>query len=191
MSGEALQSMIATAVQASIALKQQLVPLYPSLARAAELMVDAFERGGKAIFFGNGGSAADAQHFAAELVGKFHVERRPLSALALHANSSVVTAIGNDLGYEQVFARQLRAHARTGDVAVAISTSGRSRNVIEAAKLKEELGLKLIALTGEYSEPLAPYADVVLAVPSSSVPRVQEVHILVGHILCEWVERSI
>jgi D-sedoheptulose 7-phosphate isomerase len=171
--------------------KKNLLPLYPNIAEAAELMTDAYERGGKAIFFGNGGSAADAQHFAAELVGRFGFERDPLPAVALSTNSSVVTALSNDLGYQQVFARQLHAHAKPGDVAIAISTSGRSPNVVAAAKLKSQLELRLIALTGKHSATLEPYADVVLSVPSDSVPRVQEAHLLIGHILCEWVEQSL
>lgn len=191
MSDGALQSLIANAVQSNIEVKQNLLPLYPAIAEAAALMVDAFERGGRAIFFGNGGSAADAQHFAAELVGRFHFDRKPLSAIALHTNGSAVTAVANDHGYTEIFARQLRAHARAGDVAVAISTSGRSANVVAAVELKEELDLRVISLTGEHAETLAPHSDVVLAVPSRSVPRIQETHILIGHILCEWVERAL
>jgi D-sedoheptulose 7-phosphate isomerase len=186
-----LQALIAETVQKSIALKNQLVPLYPGIARAATLLADAYRRGHQAIFFGNGGSAADAQHLAAELSGRFFLDRRALPALALGINASALTAISNDLGYEQLFLRQLEAFARPGDVAVAISTSGSSRNVVTAAAARARLGLSVIALTGEGGGALAEHADVLLAVPSRSVPRIQEVHILIGHLLCEWVERSL
>ncbi len=185
-----LQAFVADTVRESIALKQRLEPLYPDIGRAAEVLLHCFREGGKAIFFGNGGSAADAQHFCCELVGQFNASRAPLPAMALTVDTSVVTAISNDLGYETVFSRQLRAHARPGDVAIAISTSGVARNVIAAAKLKHALGIKLIALTGEKSDSLAPFADVVVAIPSGVTPRIQESHLLVGHILCEWVERQ-
>ncbi|MGZ3419730.1 MAG: D-sedoheptulose-7-phosphate isomerase, partial [Polyangiales bacterium] len=136
------------------------------------------------------GSAADAQHLAAEMEGRFAFDRRPLPALALHANVSTLTAIGNDYGYEQVYVRTLRAHARPGDVVVAISTSGTSKNVVAAAKCKTELGIKVIALTGEGGGLLAEHADVLVAVPSKNTARIQESHIVAGHLLCEWVERE-
>jgi D-sedoheptulose 7-phosphate isomerase len=177
-------------ITASIAVKESLRALVPEIVRAADLLTDAFRRGGKAIFFGNGGSAADAQHLAAEFECRFAFDRRPLPALALHANTSTVTAIANDYDYEGVFARLLRAHARPEDVAVAITTSGTSRNVLAAAEVKREIPFRLVALTGANGAPLARLADVVIAVPSRSTPRVQEAHILIGHVLCEWVERS-
>lgn len=176
--------------QESLAVKQSLRPIFPEIARAAELLAGAYERGGKAMFFGNGGSAADAQHFAAEMECRFRFDRPPLPALALHANTSTLSAISNDYAFVEVFARLLQAHARPGDVAVAISTSGRSANVLRAAALKTKLGIGLIALTGAYGDALAPFADVVLAVPSTVTARVQEAHELIGHILCDWVERK-
>ena len=182
---------VAAAIADSIAVKQSLPALIPDIVRAADLLIDAYRRGGKAIFFGNGGSAADAQHLAAELEHRFALERRPLPALALHANASTVTAVANDSDYGELFARLLRAHARPEDVAVAITTSGTSRNVLAAAEVKREIPFRLVALTGQNSAPLARLADVVVAVPSRSTPRVQEAHILVGHILCEWVERRL
>jgi D-sedoheptulose 7-phosphate isomerase len=182
---------VAAAIDASLAVKQSLRALIPEIVRAAELVVDAYRRGGKAIFFGNGGSAADAQHLAAELEHRFALERRPLPALALHANTSTVTAVANDSDYAELFARLLRAHARPEDVAVAITTSGTSRNVLAAAEVKREIPFRLVALTGQNGAPLARSADVLIAVPSSSTPRVQEAHILVGHVLCEWVERRL
>jgi D-sedoheptulose 7-phosphate isomerase len=151
-------------------------------------MTEALGHGGKAVFFGNGGSAADAQHLAAELECRFRIDRRPLPALALHTNTSTLTAVGNDRGFEGVFARLLRAHARPEDVVVAISTSGTSPNVLAAAAVRAEVPFRLIALTGANGVPLARYADVVLAVPSTVTARVQEAHILIGHILCELVE---
>lgn len=179
-------------IEASIATKRRLVEVaLPGLERAVELLVACYRAGGKAIFFGNGGSAADAQHLAAELESRLVFDRAPLAALALHANTSTLTAVANDYSYEQVFARLLRAHARPGDVAIAISTSGTSKNVLAAAALKQTLGLKLVALTGENAGPLSEFADAVIAVPSRETPRIQEAHILVGHMLCEWLERSL
>ena len=148
-------------------------------------------RGGKAIFFGNGGSAADSQHLAAELVGRFYVNRAPLDALSLTVNSSILTAVGNDFGYDQVFARQLDAVAKPGDLAIGISTSGTSKNVLLAAERCRELGLGLITLSGERETTLTALADVALRVPSGDTPRIQECHILIGHILCDWLERSL
>jgi D-sedoheptulose 7-phosphate isomerase len=177
---------------ASIRLKQQVLEtLKPQIRAAAELLVQAYRGGNQAIFFGNGGSAADAQHLAAEMESRFAFDRAPLPALALHANTSTVTAVANDYAFEQVYARLLRAHARPGDVAVAITTSGTSKNVVAAARLKQHLDIKLVALTGEHGAALAPFADVVIAVPSRDTPRIQEAHITIGHILCQWVERSL
>ena len=186
-----LTELIGASVAESIELKQQLVAIYDNIANAGRILADAFLAGNKAIFFGNGGSAADAQHLASEFVGRFLAERRPLPALALHTNTSSVTAIVNDYGGDELFRRQLWAFAKPGDVAVAISTSGTSVNVVRAAKEREALGISLIALTGNNGEALRPYADEVIAVPSKRPPRIQETHILIGHILCEWVERRI
>lgn len=175
-----------------IALKQRvLATLGARMKAAAALMLEAYRAGGKVIFMGNGGSAADAQHLAAEMEGRFGFDRRPMPALALHANGSSMTAIGNDYGYEQVYARLLTAHARPGDVAVGLSTSGTSKNILAAARLRESLGIRFIAMTGENGAALAPHADVVIAVPSRDTPRIQECHIALGHILCDFVERSL
>lgn len=163
----------------------------PSLAAAAEILVSAYASGHKALFFGNGGSAADAQHLAAEFLGRFLRERQPLPALALHANTSVVTAIGNDYGYDRVFSRQLEALARPGDVAVGISTSGNSANVIEALRRARELGVHTIGLTGASGGAMAEVVDVLIAIPSDQTPRIQECHILAGHALCDAVESAI
>jgi phosphoheptose isomerase/UTP-glucose-1-phosphate uridylyltransferase len=186
-----LDKLITGSIQGSIDVKQGLFALAPQITRAAELMVEAYRGGGKAIFFGNGGSAADAQHLAAEMECRYAFDRRPLPALALHANSSSVTAIANDYSYQDVFVRPLRAHGKPGDVAIAISTSGTSKNVLAAARIVRELGVKLIGLTGENGGPLSEHADVVIAVPSRVTARIQECHILIGHILCEWVEAAL
>ncbi len=163
----------------------------PALTAAAEALIQAYTSGHKAIFFGNGGSAADAQHLAAEFLGRYLRERDPLPALALNANTSALTAIANDYGYEECFARQLRALSSPGDVAVGISTSGSSRNVIQALRWAGRLGLFRIAFTGASGGPLREVADVVIQVPSEETPRIQECHILAGHALCDAVERAV
>jgi len=163
----------------------------PSMTVAADALVSAYRAGHKALFFGNGGSAADAQHLAAEFVGRYLRQRDPLPALALNANSSTVTAIANDYGYEQVFARQLEALAVRGDVAVAISTSGNSSSVVQAVLCARRLGLFTIALTGASGGRLRGIVDALIAVPSEETPRIQECHILVGHALCDAVEQAV
>jgi D-sedoheptulose 7-phosphate isomerase len=163
----------------------------PSVGAAAEALVAAYSGGHKAIFFGNGGSAADAQHLAAEFVGRYLRERKPLPALALNANSSALTAIGNDYGYQEVFARQLEGLGAVGDVAVGISTSGNSPSVIEAIARARSMGIFTIGLTGSSGGQLGEVVDVLIAVPSDETPRIQECHILVGHALCDAVEQAL
>jgi D-sedoheptulose 7-phosphate isomerase len=160
------------------------------IAHMAETLVSAYRRGNKLLAFGNGGSACDAQNFADELVGRFERNRPPLPALALTTNSSDLTAIANDFGYRQVFARQLRAHAKPGDVAVAISTSGNSRNVLEAIRTARTLGLPVLGLTGASGGAMKPLCDLCLCVPSRKTARIQEVHITVIQILCGIVEEA-
>jgi D-sedoheptulose 7-phosphate isomerase len=162
----------------------------PAMTAAADALVAAYLGGRKAIFFGNGGSAADSQHLAAEFVGRYLRERGPLPALALNTNSSAVTAIGNDYGYDQVFARQLEALAVRGDVAVAISTSGNSESVVQAVMTARRLGLFTVGLTGASGGRLRGLVDALIAVPSDSTPRIQECHILAGHALCDAVEQA-
>jgi D-sedoheptulose 7-phosphate isomerase len=159
--------------------------------RAATTMASSLRRGRKVMFCGNGGSAADSQHFAAELIGKFYVKRRALPALALTTDTSVLSSIGNDIGFDHVFSRQVEALARKGDVLVCISTSGRSPNVIAAAKLARQAGVRVISLTGANRRQLSPISDIVVSVPSTDTPRVQEIHALVGHILCQLVEAEL
>ncbi len=163
----------------------------PQLNAAADALISAYIAGNKALFFGNGGSAADAQHLAAEFLGRYLRQREPLPALALNANSSAVTAIGNDYGYEFTFARQLEALAKPGDVAVGISTSGNSANVIEAVLCARRLGVFTIGLTGASGGRLASLVDVLVAAPSEETPRIQECHILIGHALCDAVEEAV
>jgi D-sedoheptulose 7-phosphate isomerase len=164
----------------------------PALERAIELTADALAGGRKILLFGNGGSAADAQHIAAEFVGRFLRERRPLPAIALTTDTSALSAIANDYGYEEVFARQVRALGAAGDVALAISTSGRSPSVLRAVEACRELGITTIALTGGGGGPLAGMVDVSLRVSASKLSaRIQETHILIGHVICELVDRRL
>jgi D-sedoheptulose 7-phosphate isomerase len=179
-------------IQSSIEVHSRLLEAcLPALNDAAEALITAYRTGHKALFFGNGGSAADAQHLAAEFVGRYLLERRPLPALALHANTSAVTAIANDYGYDQVFARQLQALAAPGDVAVGISTSGNSRSVLEALTVARRMGLATIGLTGASGGRMRDLVDVLIAAPSSETPRIQECHILAGHALCDAVEQAL
>ena len=175
----------------SIALKQRF------FAEKAELLLSVGERlaasvkaGGKILVFGNGGSAADAQHFAGELVGRFLRERAALPALALTTDPSVMTAFGNDLGYAVVVRRQVEAHGRPGDVAVGITTSGRSENVVAALAAARERGLVTVALTGSGGSRLKGSVDYLIDVPSDDTPRIQEVHGLIVHLLCQMVEEA-
>lgn len=161
------------------------------VAAAAQLIVRCYRHGGKVIFFGNGGSAADAQHLAAEFLGRYMLDRRPLPALALTTDTSTLTAISNDYGYQEVFARQVQAWATPRDVIVGISTSGESANVIEALKVARNMGSKTVALVGLTGGSISQTADIVVRVPSSSTARVQEAHITVGHIMCSLVENEL
>ncbi|HEV2380187.1 MAG TPA: D-sedoheptulose 7-phosphate isomerase [Terriglobia bacterium] len=147
--------------------------------------------GGKLLLFGNGGSAADAQHIAAELVGRFGRERKGLPAVALTVNTSALTAIANDHGFERVFARQVEALALSGDLAIGISTSGNSRSVLKAVDAAKSAGILTVGLTGRTGGDLRNRVDYCLQVPSESTPRVQEAHIFIGHVLCEWIEESL
>lgn len=150
----------------------------------------ALKRGNKIIFFGNGGSAADSQHLAAELIGRFEKERRSLAAIALTTDTSALTALGNDYGFQTVFARQLQGLGRRGDVAVAISTSGNSKNVLEAVRQARKMGIKVLSLTGCGGGKLAGLSDISLIVPSRRTARIQESHICAAHVICELVEKN-
>ena len=161
------------------------------VAATIDLLDDAFRSGHKLLVFGNGGSAADAQHLAAELVGRFAEDRRALPAIALTTNQAVLTAWSNDYSFEDVFARQVEALGLPGDVALGISTSGRSANVVNAMRRARELGLRTIGLTGERGGPIADVADILLAVPLDETARIQEVHLVTYHAICAALEKRI
>ncbi|OGF20859.1 MAG: hypothetical protein A2V63_11460, partial [Candidatus Eisenbacteria bacterium RBG_19FT_COMBO_70_11] len=163
----------------------------PAVAAAAEALIGSLEAGGTIFFCGNGGSAADAQHLAAELSGRFFMDRRALAAIALTTNTSALTAIGNDYGFEQSFARQLEGLGRAGDVLVAITTSGGSRNVLAAVRAARALGMTVVGMTGPRGRRFAALCDHALVTPSDATPRIQEGHIAMGHVLCELVERAL
>jgi D-sedoheptulose 7-phosphate isomerase len=186
-----MQRLIVAKIEQNIALKQSLLndPEYiESVSAAAREMTRALNEQHKILFFGNGGSAADAQHLAAELTGRFQAERRSLPALALNCNVSSLTAVANDYGFEQVFARQIAGLGTAGDIAVGISTSGNSRNVLLAMDVAREKGIVTVGLTGRGGK-LSSSVDHCIRVPSDSTPRIQEAHILTGHILCEIIEQ--
>ena len=163
--------------------------LAPDADRVVTVMARSMAAGGALLVCGNGGSAADAQHIAAELTGRFFRDRKPLPALALHGNTSSLTAIGNDYGYDLVFAREVGAHGRAGDVLLAISTSGNSPNILRAIEAARDKRMTVIGLTGESGGKMRDLCDVCLCVPSTSTPRIQECHILIGHTICELLER--
>ena len=165
--------------------------LTPRIAEMVELMVDTFQRGGKVLVMGNGGSAADAQHFVAEIVGRFKMERRGLPALALSTDTSILTAIGNDYGFDKVFSRQVEALAATGDLVVGISTSGNSPNVLLALQLARETGCRTIGLLGKDGGSIKDVCDLALIVPTTDTPRVQEAHITIIHIVCDLLEKTL
>ena len=175
----------------SVALKQRFFEANAGLLVAAgRRMAECLRGGGRVLAFGNGGSAADAQHLAGELVGRFRRDRAALSAIALTTDSSVVTAIGNDMGYESVFRRQVEAHGRPGDVAIGITTSGRSPNVVQALQVARERGLVTMGLTGGGGGRLAGAVDYLIDVPHADTARIQEVHGMVVHVLCQIVEEA-
>jgi D-sedoheptulose 7-phosphate isomerase len=184
---------VRSAVAASVEVKQALLadPFPGEVVRVAEVMASALRAGGKVLFCGNGGSAADATHLAAELVGKFQLDRAPLPALSLSDNASSLTAIGNDYDYAQTFARQLRGLASAGDVLVALSTSGSSANVVEAVRAAASLDVRTVAFTGAGGGDLASLAELCVRIPSDSTARIQEGYMLLCHTACELVERAL
>ena len=185
-----IQSVIAD----SIATKQQLLAdesLLQKINEVVDLSIACYKNGGKILFCGNGGSAADAQHIAAELSGRFYFDRPPLFAEALHVNTSYLTAVGNDYGYDEVFARMVRAMGKEGDLFFGLSTSGNSPNVMKAAKDAKALGMIVVGMTGEKGGKLREVADVLLNMPSNDTPRLQECHLLIGHLLCQIIEAEL
>ena len=162
-----------------------------SIQKSIDVIADSFSQGGQLLLCGNGGSAADAQHIATEFVSRFYMERSALNAEALTVNTSSLTAIANDYEYKKVFARQVEAKGKSGDVLIGISTSGTSANVIKAFESARKLGMHTIAFVGNNTAAVAPVADTVIGIPSGCTPRIQEMHIMIGHIICEEVERRL
>jgi D-sedoheptulose 7-phosphate isomerase len=186
-----MKSYVVQEIQECIAVNTQLVrDISAEVAEAARLILICLQAGGKLITFGNGGSAADAQHLAAELVGRYRADRRALAAIALTTDSSALTAIGNDFGFEEIFSRQLEAVGKPGDVALAISTSGNSPNVLHALESARKLGMVSIGLSGKCGGKMRSLVDMCLCAPSEVTPRIQEAHILIIHILSGIVEKA-
>ena len=185
---ERIQRSIQDSIDTKLKVLQNLVP---DIEKAAQILVEALRSGQKVLFFGNGGSASDAQHLAAELVGRFERERPGLAALALTTDRSILTAVSNDYSFAKVFARQVESLGRKGDIAVGITTSGNSRNVILGVERARQLGLRTVVLTGHDGGRIRGKADCEILVPSSSTSRIQESHILIGHILCDLVDEAL
>lgn len=181
---------IIKSIDESIEIKQKLKELVPEIAKAAATMINCIKTGNKILLCGNGGSAADSQHIAAELIGRFEIERTPIPCIALTTNTSILTAVGNDYDFSEVYKKQVEALANTGDVVIGISTSGNSENIIKALKAAKIKKAITIGLTGQGGK-IRDIADQCLCVPSSRTCRIQEGHITIGHILCEMVEKSI
>ncbi len=185
---------IKSIIAASISVKQQLLQdeaIIERLKKVTDVITDAFAAGNKVLFCGNGGSAADAQHLAAEFTGRFYSDRNPLPSEALHVNTSFLTAVANDYSYDQIYERAVKAHGKQGDVLVAISTSGNSKNCLLAMQEAKRRGMTVVAFTGATGGKMKDDCDYLFNVPSNDTPRIQESHILIGHILCELVEENL
>ncbi|MDD2962992.1 MAG: D-sedoheptulose 7-phosphate isomerase [Bacteroidales bacterium] len=177
----------------SVTLKQQLLnspELINNIDKTVQACVLSLKNNGKVLFCGNGGSAADAQHLAAELSGRFYYDRPPLPSEALHVNTSYLTAVANDYSYDEVYARMVKAVGKPGDVLVGLSTSGNSKNIVKAFEKAEELNIITVALTGETGGAMRQTADILINIPSTDTPRIQEAHILIGHIICQLIEEQ-
>jgi len=176
----------------SIQVKEELLRTsIGKIIEITELMTDCLKKNGKIILFGNGGSASDSQHIAAELIGRFKKDRNALAAIALTTNTAVLTSLANDYGYEIVFAKQIEALGQKNDIAIGISTSGKAKNVTSAIKQAKKMGIKTVTLTGGDGGELAKLADISIIVPSSVTARIQEAHITIGHIICELIEQTV
>ncbi len=162
-----------------------------AIEKSTEIVTDCFKNDGKVLFCGNGGSAADAQHLAAEFSGRFYFDREPLNSEALHVNTSYLTAVGNDYSYQEVYARIVKAKGRKSDVLVGISTSGNSENILKALRTAKDQGMTTIGFTGETGGKMRDLCDILIPIPSNDTPRIQECHIMVGHIICELVEENL
>ena len=185
---------IKQSIEESIELKTKILSdenLLNRIRETVDVCVKSLNRGGKILFCGNGGSAADAQHLAAELSGRFYFDREPLYAEALHVNSSYLTAVANDYSYDEIYSRLVKAMGKEGDVLIGLSTSGNSGNVVNAFRTAKEQEMVTVGLTGESGGKMKELSDVLLNVPSNDTPRIQESHILIGHIICELIETNI
>jgi D-sedoheptulose 7-phosphate isomerase len=181
-------------IKSSIEVKELILndsELLSKVEKAAELITETYKQGGRVYFCGNGGSAADAQHLAAELSGRFYFDRPPLAAEALHVNTSYMTAVANDYSYDVVFSREVEAFCKEGDVLIGISTSGNSANVLKAFEVATRKKVSIIAMTGEGGGKMASECDILIDVPSNDTPRIQESHIMLGHIICQKVEEDL
>ena len=189
-----MDNVITRSISASIKIRQAMLgneELLGLVNKAADAMVKALKSGHRVLWCGNGGSAADAQHLAAELSGRFYYDRPPLNSEALHCNTSYLTAVANDYGYDLIYSRMIDGACKKGDILVGISTSGNSRNIVNAFDKARQLGVTTIALTGEGGGQMGEMADILLNVPSADTPRIQEAHIMIGHIICEIVEATL
>ncbi|NQV02359.1 MAG: D-sedoheptulose 7-phosphate isomerase [Bacteroidia bacterium] len=185
---------ISESIKESIEVKQKILSdsiLLDRIQEVAQHCIESFCNGNKVLFCGNGGSAADAQHLSAEFSGRFYYDRPPLPSEALHVNTSYLTAVANDYSYDEVYSRIIRGSGKDGDILIGISTSGNSRNIIKAFEAANELGMITIAMTGESGGNLKNHCDYLINVPSSDTPRIQESHIMIGHIICELVESTL
>jgi len=185
-----MKSLVEASLSESIATKERLKDQADLIEEITKVAIETIRKGGKIVLFGNGGSAADAQHIACELVGKFKLNRESLPALSLTTNASILSAIANDIAFEDVFSRQVQGLVNSKDLVIGISTSGESANVIRGILAAKERGAKTVALTGMSGGELAETVDISLVVPSTSTPRIQEAHITIGHIICELIERE-
>lgn len=189
-----MNSHIRETINESIKVKKKLYEspeLIDRISKVVDVCVTALTNGGKVLFCGNGGSAADAQHLAAELSGRFYYDRPPLSSEALHVNTSYLTAVANDYSYEEVYSRLIKGTAKEGDVLIGLSTSGNSKNIVKAFITARSMKVATVALTGESGGNLKETADLLINVPSDDTPRIQESHILIGHIICQFIESKI
>jgi D-sedoheptulose 7-phosphate isomerase len=187
-----MQNQIKSELTASAALKTKIAAeMAGQIEQAAKIMIDALKNGKKIMFMGNGGSAADAQHLAAELVGRFLMDRKALPSIALTTDTSILTALGNDFGFNTIYKRQVEALGQSGDVLVSLSSSGKSENLVEALKAAKEKGLKTISFSGKSGGPADKASDLSLVIPSNDTPRIQEAQIAIGHILCGLIEKEV
>lgn len=188
------ENRIKQAIQNSIQLKQNILEdseLLSKISQVSQEIINAFKNDKKVLLCGNGGSAADAQHIAAELSGRFYFDRDPLFAEALHVNTSYITAVANDYSYDEVYSRLVKAKGRAGDILIGISTSGNSKNIIKAIEVANEIGMISVGMTGETGGKMKDICKYLINVPSNDTPRIQEAHIMIGHIICEIVEKEL